>query len=124
MSETKTERLEMTLKKLVAIGGVNGSAIVARNGLLIASNLPKDIDDRRFSAMTATMMGAVETAAATLSRGMVKRVTAEIENATVIAMGAGEKAILVVAAGNSGNLGMILLEMEDCAENMKRIMST
>ena len=122
--KTKTEKLEEVLKKLANVGGVEGSAIVARNGLLITSDLPKDIDERRFGAMSATMMGAIETAATTLKKGLVKRVTAEIESTTIITMGAGSKAILVVAASPSSNLGMLLIDMEDHSKTIREIMET
>ena len=121
MAETKIERLAEILKKMEMVGGIHGGAIVARNGLMMVSNLPKDIDERRFCAMTATMMGAVETAVATLKRGAIKRVTAEVERATVIAMGAGPKAILVVSAEQNANLGILMLEMEESADMIRKI---
>lgn len=112
MTETKSEKLNMALKKVVAVSGVTGAAIVARNGLLIASELPRDVDERRLGAMTATMMGAVETTGVTLNKGSVKRVTAEVDHATIVAMGAGPKAIIVCTADSSVNLGMLMLEIE------------
>ncbi|MBU2564842.1 MAG: roadblock/LC7 domain-containing protein, partial [Candidatus Thermoplasmatota archaeon] len=72
--ETKSEKLLAELKKLANVGGIEGSAVVARNGLIIASDLPRDVDERRLGAMSATMMGAVETAAITLNKGTIKRV--------------------------------------------------
>jgi predicted regulator of Ras-like GTPase activity (Roadblock/LC7/MglB family) len=108
MAETKSERLGVALKKIVAVSGVAGAAIVARNGLLIASELPRDIDERRLGAMTATMMGAVETTGVTLNKGSVRRVIAEVEHATIVAMGAGPKALIVCTAENSVNLGMLM----------------
>lgn len=67
MTETKSERLRQVLKKVTAVHGVNGAAIVARNGLLIASDIPRDVDEQRVGAMTATMMGAIETTGIALS---------------------------------------------------------
>ena len=122
MTETKSERLGMALKKVVAVSGVAGAAIVARNGLLISSELPRDVDEGRLGAMTATMMGAVETTGVTLSKGSVRRVIAEVEHATIVAMGAGPKAILVCTAENGVNLGMLLLEMEEQAMQVKTIL--
>ncbi|MFH0816578.1 MAG: roadblock/LC7 domain-containing protein [Methanobacteriota archaeon] len=122
MTETKSDRLTLALKKVTAVGGVTGAAIVARNGLLIASELPRDIDERRLGAMTATMMGAVETTGTTLNKGSVRRVIAEVEHATIVAMGAGPKALIVCTAENSVNLGMLLLEMEEQASQVKGIL--
>ena len=122
MAETKSERLTMALKKVATVSGVAGAAIVARNGLLIVSELPRDVDERRLGAMTATMMGAVETTGTTLNKGSVRRVIAEVEHATIVAMGAGPKAILVCTAENSVNLGMLLLEMEEQVQQVSAIL--
>ncbi len=119
--ETKSEKLLSELKKLANVGNIEGSAVVARNGLMIASDLPRDVDERRLGAMSATMMGAVETAAITLNKGTIKRVTAEIEKAILITMGAGKKAILVVSASPNANLGMLMVEMEERVKNIREI---
>ncbi len=119
--ETKSEKLLSELKKLANVGNIEGSAVVARNGLMIASDLPRDVDERRLGAMSATMMGAVETAAITLNKGTIKRVTAEIEKAILITMGAGKKAILVVSATPNANLGMLMVEMEERVKNIREI---
>jgi predicted regulator of Ras-like GTPase activity (Roadblock/LC7/MglB family) len=124
MAETKSERLSASLKKVVAVSGVAGAAIVARNGLLIASELPRDVDERRLGAMTATMMGAVETTGVTLNKGSVRRVIAEVEHATIVSMGAGPKALIVCTAENSVNLGMLMLEMEEQASQVRAILET
>jgi predicted regulator of Ras-like GTPase activity (Roadblock/LC7/MglB family) len=124
MAETKSDRLQQSLKKVTAVKGVTGSAIVARNGLLIASELPRDLDERRLGAMTATMMGAVETTGIMLNKGSVRRVVAEAEHVTLVAMGAGSKAIIVCTAENGVNLGMLMLEMEEQAAQVKTILET
>lgn len=120
--ETKSEKLLSELKKLANVGGIEGSAVVARNGLIIASDLPRDVDERRLGAMSATMMGAVETAAITLNKGTIKRVTAEIEKAILVTMGAGKKAILVVSASPDANLGMLMVEMEERVKSIMEIL--
>ncbi|MBU3902190.1 MAG: roadblock/LC7 domain-containing protein [Candidatus Thermoplasmatota archaeon] len=120
--ETKSEKLLSELKKLANVGSIEGSAVVARNGLIIVSDLPRDVDERRLGAMSATMMGAVETAAITLNKGQIKRVTAEIEKAILVAMGAGKKAILVVSASPDANLGMLMVEMEERVKSIMEIL--
>ena len=115
MSESKTEIINSQLERLRMLDGAEGSAVVARNGLLVASNLPNNVDEKRFCAMIATMMGAVETAANTLNRGRLSRITAEMDGAIMIAMGAGDKTLLVSVSRKEANLGMLMIEMEECA---------
>ena len=66
MNSLKVQNLHKELEKLEGISDIIGTALVNRNGLLIASKLPRDIDDRKFCAMAATMFGAIETAASTI----------------------------------------------------------
>ena len=110
--ESKSERLTRIIKEIVAHNDVEGAAIVARNGLLITANLPSDIDERRFGAMTATMMGAIETAAITLNKGAVKRVTAEIEKSIILGIGAGPRAIVVVSLSPNATLTELSAKIE------------
>ncbi|MEM2900050.1 MAG: roadblock/LC7 domain-containing protein [Thermoplasmata archaeon] len=121
MSETKTEKLQRYLRGIQNMGGVEGSAVVARNGLIIASSFPKDIDERRFAAMSATMMGTIETASALLKNGGLKKIFAETEYATIVAIGAGPKALLVVSASKDSNMGMLLLTIEEYAQKIKDV---
>jgi len=121
MSETKIEKLQRYLHGIQNMGGVEGSAVVARNGLIIASSFPKNIDERRFAAMSAAMMGTIETAASLLKNGGVKKIFAETEYATIVATGAGPKALLVVSASKDSNMGMLLLTIEEYAQKIKDV---
>lgn len=121
MPETKSEKLQRFLRGIHNLGGVEGSAVVARNGLIIASNFPKDVDERRFAAMSATMMGTVESATMLLKNGGLKKIFAETEYATIVTVGAGPKALLVVAASKDSNIGMLLLTIEEYAFKIREI---
>ncbi|MBC2698812.1 MAG: roadblock/LC7 domain-containing protein [ANME-2 cluster archaeon] len=44
------------------IGGIEACAIVSRDGLLMSSDMPDGIMGETFAAMSATMLGAAETA--------------------------------------------------------------
>ncbi len=122
MPESKKDALLRLLKGLGSIGDVEGSAIVTRDGLLIASDLPKDIDAETFAAMSATMVGAAETAIAELKKGTVERVIAEGRDSKLITKGAGPNAVLVSMVTQDANLGLILVEMGKTADNIRKEM--
>lgn len=111
MTTTK-ELLEKILRDLKTTGDVEASAVVSRDGLLMASDIPREIHGETFAAMSATMLGAAETAINELKRGVVNRVIVESKQAKIIASGAGEKALLVIMTRPEAGLGLILIEME------------
>ncbi len=116
------EMLEKVLKDLRAIGDIEASAIVSRDGLLIAADIPQNVNAEAFAAMTATMLGAAETASSELGKGIPERVIVESNAGKIIATGAGGKALLVVMTNPKATLGLVLLEMSKAKEKIKDIL--
>ena len=121
MQESKKDTLLKLLKGLEGIGEIDGSAVVTRDGLLIASDLPREIDAETFAAMSATMVGAAETAISELKKGGIERVITEGEQTKLIATGAGSNAVLVSMVDRDANLGLVLVEMKKIANNVEQI---
>ncbi len=116
------EDLEMVLAQVKKAGGVEASAVVSRDGLLMASNLSSGVHGETFAAMSATMLGAAETAISELKKGVPDRVIVESKEGKVIASGAGPKALLVVMADADAGLGLILVEINKASEKIKALL--
>ncbi|WP_281774781.1 roadblock/LC7 domain-containing protein, partial [Methanobacterium formicicum] len=56
--ETKKEKLDDVLSSFLQVGQIKACAIVSKEGLLISSRTPPDVDARIFSALCSTIMGA------------------------------------------------------------------
>ncbi|MBA7694196.1 hypothetical protein ES703_102803 [subsurface metagenome] len=123
MNSLKVQDLHKELEKLEGISDIIGTALVNRNGLLIASKLPRDIDDRKFCAMAATMFGAIETAASTIGSKFVDNLTVEFNDFQLIIMGADEQLILVSLLNLNTNLGLIFIEIEETIKNLKKMLN-
>ncbi len=122
MPKSKKEEMSELLSNLENVGDIDGAAIATRDGLLIASELPKDVNAQTFAAMSATMFGAAETAISELRKGKVKRVISEAENCKLVAVDAGPSATLVALVKPDANLGLILMEILKTANMTKEIM--
>ncbi len=122
MATTK-EMFEKVLNDLSATGDVEASAIVSRDGLLMASNISTSVQAETFAAMSATMLGAAETAVTELGKGKVDRVIAESKEIKIIVSGAGPNALLVLMARPTAALGLILVEMDKAVKKISSIMS-
>ena len=114
--------IEEVLSELGKVGGINASAAVTRDGLLIASDVASDVDVDTFAAMTATMTGAAETAMSEVKAGNLHRIIVEGETAKIIAMGAGPTALLVVLSSPETPLGLILLKMQDASKKIAKLL--
>ncbi|MCJ7429373.1 MAG: roadblock/LC7 domain-containing protein [Candidatus Nanohaloarchaeota archaeon QJJ-5] len=119
---SKEEKLKDPLDDLKDIQGVTGAAVVRRDGLLIVSNLPQDIDADQLAAMTASTVGSGETASQTLSIGEVQQVTVESEDGKLISTGAGDEGILTILTDPDVNMGLVLVEMKKSVKKIKRVL--
>ncbi|KCZ72139.1 hypothetical protein ANME2D_01542 [Candidatus Methanoperedens nitroreducens] len=119
---TTIEMLEEILDDLKHIGGIEASAVASRDGLLICSNVSRKLQAETFAAMSATMLGAAETATAELGKGVPDRIIVESKNGKLIATGAGSKALLLVMARPNAGLGLILVEVAKASQKIKEIL--
>lgn len=119
---TTTEMLEKILNNINNIGGVEASAIASRDGLLICSTISKKQPAETFVAMSATMMGAAETATTELGKGIPERIIVESKNGRIIGTGAGPKALLLVMTKPDASLGLVLVEITKVSEQIKQIL--
>ncbi len=114
-------RLHEELRTLEYIEGVIGIAIAERNGLLITSRLPRDIDERKFGAMAATMYNALETALNSLGKEEINHITVELNDYQLIIMGGNNKILLISLLELNANLGIVLIEMEQIIKKIKTV---
>ena len=122
MNKLELQSLYKELEKLEGSGDIIGTALVNRNGLLVSSRLPRDIDDRKFCAMAATMFGAIETAASTIGSNLVDNLTVEFSDFQLFIIEANEHMILVSLLNSNINLGLLFIEIEESIKNIKKIL--
>lgn len=119
---TTTEMLEKILSGINNLVGVEASAIASRDGLLICSTIPKKQHAEIVAAMSATMMGAAETATTELGKGIPYRIIVESKHGRIIGTGAGSKALLLVMTKPDAGLGLVLVEMTKASEQIKQVL--
>lgn len=113
--------IEEVLRELKKIGGIDASAIVTRDGLLAASDISGGVDAETFAAMSASMVGAAETAMNEVKAGNPSRVIVESATAKIISVGAGPTALLVVLTKRDAPLGLVLLKMGETARKISSL---
>ncbi len=116
------DMVDKLLADLKNIGGVEASIAASRDGLLIRANMPKEKFLASLAAMSATMLGAAETATTQVEKGLPTRVIVESEYGRLIIVGAGPKALLIVLANSNSSLGLILIELDKSAKKLKELL--
>lgn len=118
----KIDLVYKLLTDLKNVGGVIACAAGSRDGLLISSIMHNEQFVESLVAMSATMLGAAETATTQVEMGVPSRVIVESEHGKLIIVGAGNKALLIVLASTQSGLGLILLELEKSSKKLKEIL--
>jgi len=110
------DAIEKVLNDLNKTQGIEISALLSRDGLLISSTMERNVDT--FAAMSATMFGVAVVASEEFGKGYPDRVIVETKYGKLIASGAGPKAMIIVMARNESTLGQILMEVSKASEKM------
>ena len=118
---SRTEQMMARLRDLrVSTPDIEASAVVSVDGLIIASDLPQDVEEDRVSAMSAAMLSLGERIAGELGRGTLDQVYIRGHNGYVILMSVGEEAVLTALAREDAKLGLVFLDMRRAAADLAR----
>ena len=122
MMKSRVDQMMTRLRDLRAsTSDIEASAVVSVDGLIIASDLPIDVEEDRVSAMSAAMISLGERIAGELGRGMLDQVYIRGSNGYVILMAVGEEAVLTSLARSDARLGLVFLDMRRAAADLTRL---
>ncbi len=120
--KSKVQELTDLLKDLEATTpDIEASAVVSVDGLMIASALPRDVEEDRVAAMSAAMLSLGERTAGELARGGLSEVYVKGESGYVVLMASGEDAVLTALARKDAKLGLVFLDMKRAAEEVAKL---
>ncbi len=119
---SRTEQMIGRLRDLRAsTPDIEASAVVSVDGLIIASDLPADVEEDRVSAMSAAMLSLGERIAGELGRGQLDQVYIRGDSGYVILMSVGQDAVLTSLARQDAKLGLVFLDMRRAAADLARL---
>jgi predicted regulator of Ras-like GTPase activity (Roadblock/LC7/MglB family) len=121
---SRIEDLNRTLVELQSSSGdIEACAVVAEDGLMMASSLPQGVEEARVAAMSAAMLSMSTRTAVELHRGKVKQLFISGDEGYVVIMQAGAHAVLVALARKEAKLGLLFFEMAKGAESVTKVLS-
>jgi len=100
---------------------IEASAVVSVDGLPIATNLPREVEEDRVSAMSAAMLSLGERIATELGRGTLNEVYIKGEKGYVLLQSVGSEAVLTVLARENAKMGLVFLDMRRAAEDLAKL---
>jgi predicted regulator of Ras-like GTPase activity (Roadblock/LC7/MglB family) len=121
MTKSRTELMVDRLRDLQRTEGIEASAVVSVDGLIMASALPAGVEEDRVSAMSAAMLSLGERIASELGRGTLEQVYIRGGKGYVMLMAVGEEAVLTGLAREDAKLGLIFLDMRRAAEDLAKL---
>jgi len=113
--------LKAALRSLRQKCGALASAVISRDGLIIAADVPEGVSRETFGIMCATLLGAASTAHSELKIGTPVHVIVDSEDAKMILAGAGRKALLVAVIAKKSDVGLAVRMLDEIADNLKVI---
>ncbi|MHA1294629.1 MAG: roadblock/LC7 domain-containing protein [Promethearchaeota archaeon] len=117
-------KIEEVIKVLNNLEGkvsdIIGTAVIRTNGLVIASALPGEANERMIAAMSAALLGTSKRSAEALFNGQFISLNLELDKGNMFLISAG-RVILVAITKKEPNIGLVTLEMEDSSKKIAEI---
>ncbi|SHE56652.1 hypothetical protein SAMN02745117_00493 [Lampropedia hyalina DSM 16112] len=118
----RTETFQKVLEDLNgSTADIEASALISVDGLMIASALPKNMDEDRIGAMSAALLSLGERATRELGRGSLERVLVQGKDGYIIMTAAGTEAVLTVTAKTNAKLGLLFLDIKRAAQSLSKL---
>lgn len=102
------------------VSDIIGSAVIRTNGLVIASALPSEANERMIAAMSAALLGTSKRSAEALFSGLFQSLNLQLDKGNMFLISAG-RVILVAITRKEPNIGLVTLEMEDSSKKIGEI---
>jgi uncharacterized protein len=94
---------------------IQASAVMTRDGLLIASNLHDSVDGNRLSAISASLLSLADRATRDLHQGEMNQILIDNSDGFILMLKVGENAVLSVLSTRNAKLGRLLHDAKKSA---------
>jgi uncharacterized protein len=119
----RLEELNRILRKLQTDSpGIEASALISEDGLMIARAETVNMEETRVAGMTATLLNLGTRASAELSRGRVQEVIVRGELGYAVVISAGRGALLLAVTNETSKLGLVFFDMREAIQALQRVL--
>ncbi len=108
------------VERLALVKGVVGSILVAKDGLVVASDLSVQVQDEIVAAMVSAVGSTAVKAAEMMEQGELKNIVIEGERGKLFLADA-DVGYLGVLTAPDANIGLVRLELLEATETLKKL---
>jgi predicted regulator of Ras-like GTPase activity (Roadblock/LC7/MglB family) len=120
---SRLDELNRVLRKLQSDSpGIEASALISEDGLMIASALPPGMEEARVAGMTATLLNLGSRGAVELNRGSVQEIIVRGERGYAVLISAGRGALLLALTDESSKLGLVFFDMREAIRAVQKVL--
>ena len=118
-------RVEQVLENLRSLSGeVTTAAVLSRDGELRASTLPPGVDQERYAAMLAALVGVARRVARENGGGGFSQARIKEEGGHVLLVSLKGGGTLVATTGPDARVGLILYDMRNVRKELERMLGS
>ncbi|MCS7106109.1 MAG: roadblock/LC7 domain-containing protein [Candidatus Aenigmarchaeota archaeon] len=114
--------LEKVLKEMKGIDGVRGAIIASKEGLLVASHFPAELDARLLAALAATLVKVSVMTTEKLGIGSFTHAVVKASNGYYVCFPVDTELVLACLLEKDVNLGLVLVRMERSIKEIIKIL--
>ena len=119
----RLDELNRILRKLQNdLPGIESSALISEDGLMIARVDTLNMEETRVAGMTATLLNLGTRAAAELSRGAVQEVIVRGDHGYAVVISAGRGALLLAVTDETSKLGLVFFDMREAIRALQKVL--
>ena len=116
------ENLDNLLENLIdSIPEVNAAALVSTEGEILASAMPKDVEETTIAVMLAALLSLAESAINLIKRGEFEQVFIRGSDGYLLVVPAGPNGLLSVSTEKDVRLGLIYLDCKRTCEKIAKL---
>lgn len=101
---------------------IMGSAVVTSEGLVIASELPNEIAEKKVTMMAMAMLTLGQETTRELGSSDLERVLVESKDSYIVLINVGPNAVLAAVADKEAVLGLLFLSMKKAVAEIKELL--
>lgn len=122
-SSTRIDTINRVLRNLTTENpDIHAAALVSDDGLLLASALPRHVEEQRVGGMSATLLALGERAVNELALGRTQQVLIKGENGYVVLSTAAQGTVLLLLTSANAKLGLVFLDMGRAVQQIASVL--
>ncbi|MFO0590785.1 MAG: roadblock/LC7 domain-containing protein [Polyangiaceae bacterium] len=118
---SKVEKVTEILRSIrTSSPEVIGAVVVSRDGFIVASVIPNEIDEDLIGGMASTLLGVGERIATDLMRAEMEQIFVKSPKGYIVVNAAGPESALVLLVTRDAKLGMVFIELKRIVAELVR----